>query len=72
MERRHTLEHIQHSPNSLGGPQLSESIRCPSARQDKRLHKINKKAAFKKDAVTGLHSQRYLCHMIDACLQTSR
>jgi hypothetical protein len=72
MERRHTLEHIQHSPNSLGGPPLSESIRCPSARQDKRLHKINKKAAFKKDAVTGLHSQSYLCHMIDACLQTSR
>jgi hypothetical protein len=72
MERRHTLEHIQHSPNSLGGPPLSESIRCPSARQDKRMHKINKKAAFKKDAVTGLHSQSYLCHMIDACLQTSR
>ena len=37
MEHRHTLEPFQHSPSSLGDPPLSDSIRSPSARQDKRL-----------------------------------
>ena len=72
MERRHTLEPLQHSLNSLGDPPLPESIRSPSTQQDKRLNKIDKKAAFRKDALTGLHGQRYLCHMIDACLEQSR
>jgi diguanylate cyclase (GGDEF)-like protein len=72
MERRHTLEPLQHSLNSLGDPPLPESIRSPSPQQDKRLNKIDKKAAFRKDALTGLHGQRYLCHMIDACLEQSR
>lgn len=72
MNNRHSLEPVQHSPNSLGDPPLPESILSPSARKDKRRCKVDKKETFEKDALTGLHGQRYLCHMIDACLELSR
>ena len=39
MERRNTQEPFQRSSNSLGDPPLSESIRSPSALQDRRLHR---------------------------------
>tara|TARA_B110000858_G_scaffold89711_2_gene103757 strand:+ start:21974 stop:23362 length:1389 start_codon:yes stop_codon:yes gene_type:complete len=68
MENRHSLETLQPSPNSLGGPALAESTRSP----DKARDKIGKKEAFEKDALTGLHGQKYLCRAIDACLKEGR
>lgn len=72
MDGRHSLEPPQNSPNSPGGPPLSGSTRRPSPQQDPRLQKIDKRERFEKDALTGLHGQRYLCSAIDACLEQSR
>jgi len=72
MERRQSLEPLQHFPNSLVDPQPTEGIRSLSAQQAKHRNPVDKKETFEKDALTGLHGQRYLCHMIDACLEQSR
>ncbi|PCI75245.1 MAG: hypothetical protein COB20_13310 [SAR86 cluster bacterium] len=70
MDSRHSPEPLQHSPNSLGDPLLPQSVRRP--RQEEFREKIDKKETFEKDALTGLHGQRYLCRAIDACLAQSR
>ena len=72
MESRHSLEPAQNSSNSLIEPPPPENIHSPSARPDNRLHKIDKIETFEKDALTGLHGQRYLCRAIDTCLEQSR
>ena len=72
MDSRDSLEPLQQTPSPLSDPPLPGSIRSPSARLDKLLRKVNKKEVFEKDALTGLHGQRYLCRAIDACLEQSR
>ena len=61
MDSRDSLEPLQQTPSPLSDPPLPGSIRSPSARLDKLLRKVNKKEVFEKDALTGLHGQRYLC-----------
>ncbi|GJM13673.1 MAG: hypothetical protein DHS20C12_20760 [Pseudohongiella sp.] len=62
MESRHPLESPQSSSHALANHTSPQGIQEARPGSDK-------KATFEKDALTGLHGQRYLCRAIDACLK---
>jgi len=72
MDSRHSLRPSQHSANSLDDPPFPQSVPIPNPRQEELRENIDKKETFRKDALTGLHGQRYLCRAIDTCLKESR
>ncbi len=60
------------SPNSVSDQQLPQDSHSPSPQQKAPPAQIGKRETFEKDALTGLHGQRYLCRAIDACLEECR
>ena len=71
MESRRSLASLAHPPNPLG-EQLHAKDTLSELEQDKPLARAKDKEPFKKDALTGLHGQRYLCRAVDTCLKESR
>jgi len=65
MESRRTVN------SSIDG-QFPESTPPPTAKPSRASGKQHKAASFSRDALTGLHGQKYLCRSIDACLAESR
>lgn len=72
MDSQYSLKPPQHPPNSVDDSPAPQEIHSPSTRAEELREKIDKKETFEKDALTGLHGQRYLCRAIDACLEGSR
>ncbi len=68
MEGRQSSESPPGAFQTLVSPQQPK----PHPRGDKQQSRAGGPEAFEKDALTGLHGQRYLCHAIDACLERSR
>lgn len=72
MESQQAPEAPQHSPHTLTDSTIPQSIGRPCPLQDKHRKKNYKTETYEKDALTGLHGQKYLCDAIDACLEQSR
>lgn len=72
MESREPLESPQNSTHPPGAPQRLRRNQRKETRRDRLSQVSTNKQALEKDALTGLHGQRYLCRAIDACLAQSR
>lgn len=70
MESRQTSEPLQRRAHD-SQPQHGSRLSGTQGRKLKR-RPDQKIPAFEKDALTGLHGQRYLCRAIDSCLEQAR
>jgi multidomain signaling protein FimX len=71
MESRQTRKTPQETVRACDASQIkpgSSKSRAPRS----TAGKTDDKQCYRKDALTGLHGQRYLCRAIDACLEQSR
>lgn len=72
MESRQDLEPKHFSPHSPASAQAQPGSSLANPRRNKQQTRRGKRVGFKKDALTGLHGQKYLCRAIDTCLEQGR
>jgi len=65
------MESRQRATSSFDG-QFSDSIDPPRPKRSRPPRRQHEAATYSRDALTGLHGQKYLCRSIDACLAESR
>lgn len=72
MESRQDPEPKQYSPRSPASAQTQPGSSSPKPLRNMLQARRGKNEPFKKDALTGLYGQKYLCRAIDTCLKQGR